>query len=157
MKVPSPVLGPVNKANKSVNPSTAATSKNGSSEQPCGLGEGSRELLAVRKQLEQLLTTYSPAANPDIHRYLENPPEADRILLDAWAKCGRNDRQRSIDLRLTDVARSTMSPLGIACLIRYARGWVDEAETRLVRINVRTGRKRLSRGEQERHQSPGLL
>jgi hypothetical protein len=52
------------------------------------------------------------------------------MLLDAWARCGRNDHQRTVDIRLNEQARRTMTPLGLACLVSYARAWLDEAEAR---------------------------
>ena len=57
------------------------------------------------------------------------------MLIDAWRRCGRNDLGRALKIGVNEVARRTMTPLGLACLVAYAQNYIDEAEDRLARLH----------------------
>jgi len=82
----------------------------------------------IRTQLAEIFTGCSQLDAAALHRHLADPTDAVRPLLDAWAKCGRGDRSRTLKLQLTPIAKRTMTPLGLACLVRYARAWLDAHE-----------------------------
>jgi len=48
-------------------------------------------------------------------------------MLDAWERIGREDAKRTPQPRATPNHTGTFTPLGLACLIRYRRGFEDEA------------------------------
>lgn len=132
MKVPTPVLRAVKKPN---NPATACSTAGKvitAGKQLCELRLDDPRIREVHESINLLLTVGSPDYQQALHRYLHDPSEKDTYLLNAWAKCGANDRARTINLRMTDIARSSMTPLGVACLITYARAWLAEHENRLI-------------------------
>jgi hypothetical protein len=55
-------------------------------------------------------------------------------MLDAWERVGREDFKRQAAPRFHLAATKTMTPLGLACLMRYARGFDDEAQARAVAL-----------------------
>lgn len=110
----------------------------------------------VQDQLHKILTGCSPEQFTAIHVHLSNPTESDRMMLEAWARCGRNDRQRTVNLNVTEAARRTLTPMGLACLVTYARAWVDEAIARQAQVKEsvdslfharRAGRPRKKKGQ----------
>jgi len=116
------------KSNNSATPAIAAPSKRSKGGTTCE--QPAREAAAhtIRMQLASLFTGCSLLDSAAVQRHLDSPSDADRILLDAWAKCGRGDRSRTLTLQLTPIAKKTMTPLGLACLVRYARAWLDAHE-----------------------------
>jgi hypothetical protein len=127
-KYPVSVLRGGDKASNSVSPVAASTCTDTGKGTTCEQSVSECALLSVRKQLEQLYTANSPDIHNRVLAYLDAVEGADAQLVAAWGAYGRRDRQRTVDLRLNDVAKRTISPLGFACLISYARAWVDEAE-----------------------------
>lgn len=99
-----------------------------------------KALVHIREQLDGLLAGCSPDVRTQIGYYLDTPAESDRWLLDAWEKCGRSDQGRSLDIKLTETARSSLTALGLACLVRYCRGWLDEAEARVAALQSRVAK-----------------
>jgi hypothetical protein len=136
---PVSVLRPVDKANNPLTPAVATTSADSGSVATCELSVSSAALRAVRAQLEQLYTANSPDIHTRVLAYLDADHGPDYELITAWARYGRRDRQRTVDIRLNEVAKRTISPLGFACLIAYARAWVDEAEHIDADLRTRAG------------------
>lgn len=66
----------------------------------------------------------------DLHRHLTAPRPPDAYMLDAWERVGRQDALRGDRAYLSRAAATTVSALGLACLIRYARGFEDETDAR---------------------------
>jgi hypothetical protein len=93
-----------------------------------GIDVNKAALIHIRHQLDSLLTDSSQPIGSSAADYLANPNQMDQVLLEGWAKCGRNDRRRSAAIDLNQTLRTTVSPLGRACLIAYCRAWLDEAE-----------------------------
>lgn len=93
-------------------------------------------LRELRDATNNLLAACDPVVLIHVKHYLETPAEPDRWLLDAWEKIGRRDagRRTSVDLRAA--AARTLTPLGIACLVRYARAWSDELEAQLWAVSA---------------------
>ena len=89
---------------------------------------GSRIRL-INKQLAGLFTGYSPAFGDRVNEILQHSPPTDQAMLDAWARIGHGDAIRSPRIDLIHANESSVSPLGVACLISYARGYLDELET----------------------------
>lgn len=98
----------------------------------CGQPVKNSDIARMRNDLEKVFTGCSQLDSKIVHHYLANATGSDRFLLDAWAKCGRNDMPRRFNISLNDQARRTVTPLGLACLVAYARAWIDEAETRVL-------------------------
>jgi len=126
---PVSVLGPVDNANNS-----ATTCAAGSCDERTKVISGEYQvnkdaITSVRKQLTQLFAACEPVIHNRVSVYLAMTEGPDAQLIAAWSRFGRADRQRTVDLRLNDVAKRTISPLGFACLIAYARAWLDEAES----------------------------
>ena len=135
-KHPVSVLRAVDKPKNSAKSLAAhACKESGMSTTPANVVDN-HALVHIRADLHNLFAGCSPLDNRAIHQYLTSPSDADRMMLDAWARCGRNDRKRTVDLRLTEIARKTMTPLGLACLITYARAWIDEAESRAAELTA---------------------
>ena len=88
-------------------------------------------IASVGKVIHTLLTGLPQETHRIVHGYLESPKEADRLILDAWARCGSADLTRHPSIDLTSTARASLTPLGLACLVRYARAWIDAAEASL--------------------------
>lgn len=125
--------------------------------------ENNTALANIRAELNNLLTGCSPLDHKAIHTYLTESSGSDRMMLDAWARCGHSDRKRTVSLRLTETARKTVTPFGLACLITYARAWIDECEAQdanlkaVVRSIVRPpdGERRCRRaGQSKRRRGP---
>lgn len=93
-----------------------------------GEGVNNPTVVHIRKQLERLFNGCSPLDSNAVRQYLQTPTSENSMMLEAWSRCGRADRGRTISLDLSAAARSTVTPFGIACLICYARAWIDEAE-----------------------------
>lgn len=125
---PVSVLGAVDTGNNSVSSTPAAACSGSGSEQSCAQSVNECALADVRKQLADLFASCPPLIGNRVHEYLAMTEGPDAALIGAWSAYGRRDRSRTVDLRLAEVARRTVSPLGYACLIAYARAWLDEAE-----------------------------
>lgn len=96
------------------------------------LGEQDRlagRIRLVNKQLAGLFTGYSPAFGNRVTEILDHSPPTDQAMLDAWARIGHQDAHRGPRIDLIQANESTMSAMGVACLISYARGYLDELET----------------------------
>lgn len=87
----------------------------------------------------------------EVERYLHAPAGTDIYLLDAWERVGRKDAARSSRVSFTRTTASTMTPLGLACLVRYARGFADERDALKMVKELAPGLSRPSRdGESKR-------
>lgn len=151
---PVSVLRSVDKTSKSVTLATAAAKAAAGMAITTPNGVDNPELVRIRVELNNLFTGCTPLDHKAIHEYLSNPSESDRMMLDAWARCGRNDRQRTVSLRLTEVARKTVTPMGLACLVRYARAWIDEAEARAGAVTAAEGSSGRAQGGASRYRKP---
>lgn len=54
-------------------------------------------------------------------------------MIHAWAECGRRDHTREPQITLNPTALETVTPLGLACLVAYARAWIDEEQAAIAR------------------------
>jgi hypothetical protein len=140
MKHPVSVLRAVDNTNKSASAAKADACVEHLKSITSEYGVLNKALMRTREQLEDLFTGCSPENDATIRQYLDSPKEVDRWLLDGWEKCGRNDRGRTVRVELSEVGRKTMTPLGIACLVRYCRGWIDEAETKVEAMRLEVER-----------------
>lgn len=84
-----------------------------------------------------LLAGCSPEILRLVHQHLESPRPEDRLFLDAWERCGRKDAKGPARVHVSRQAKSTVSALGLACLVRYARGYEDEHQV----LELRAERK----------------
>lgn len=128
VKPPVSVLTSGNKQNNLLTPEVCESCGDSLLSVVGGEGVNNPEVVHIRKQLERLFTTCSPLDSKTVHEYLRNPTSEASMMLDAWAKCGCADRGRTIRLDLSEAARRTVTPFGIACLVTYARAWIDQAE-----------------------------
>lgn len=132
MKAATPVLSPVNKARKRRSSSKQPTSGGPDGAQPGAQPVDEKLLTDIRASLTTLPTCSAQVVNTRVHEYLTSPTTDDKHMLDAWERCGRNDYKRRQPVKFRHVEREVLSALGIACLIRYARGYLDEAEAAVV-------------------------
>lgn len=84
----------------------------------------------MRCDVHKLLADCPPELAQSVRGYLEGATGADATLLHWWAKCGHADFARVQQVHVSPAARQTMSALGYACLVAYARGYLDEMEDR---------------------------
>lgn len=104
------------------------------------------------KAIEKLMNGLSPSCAQDVQKHLESKnPETVQLLV-AWAKAGVRDAGRIPRLDLGPECRRTMTGLGVACLVTYARAWVDTAEVRAAEVR----RLLSSRGDGPRSARPDL-
>lgn len=89
----------------------------------------SRCITKARDDAAKLLTFCEPETALDVHRLLTEATPDQRMLLDAWARCGAADYGRHMAVDLQRTARKTQSAMGLACLLRYAQAWTDAADT----------------------------
>jgi len=116
-------------SNNSASPSAPTTNKKSSGEQLCEQGCVEYRIRLIRKQLDGLFSGYSPDFGTRVNQILQHSQTTDQTMLDGWSKVGHGDAVRSPRIDLIRANESTMSPLGVACLISYARGYLDELET----------------------------
>jgi hypothetical protein len=152
---PVSVLDPVNSLHKLLTPSVDEGYRTESTPIDCALDVYKARLIHTRQELHNLFSGCTPLDNRLIHQYLNKPSTADQMMLDAWAKCGRNDQERTVDLRIGDTARRTMTPLGLACLIRYARAWIDAAENAILNASIPGGSSNRSPGAKRKSPQEG--
>jgi len=129
-RIPVSVLRPVNSGNNFIVPVSTTASSQPRESISCERVLNKACLIHIRKQLEALSTAFPQDFHTVVCAYLADSSGADRALLDKWAGFGRLDRGRSVQLGLSAEAHRTVSPLGVACLISYARAWLDESEAR---------------------------
>lgn len=120
------VLRPVNKANNAKKRGRREVLTLRHSEKLCEPQVNTSEQLRVKEDIDKLLTGLDPEINRLVHRHLNDPAPETRRLCDAWTKLGHQDRKREPRLQLKDAVKRTLTPVGIACLVSYARGWLDE-------------------------------
>lgn len=138
----NPVLSPANKANNRVTTAKATPSKRRASVQLCEQAVHKATLAVIHSRLGQLYTACSPAFSARVHEYLNAASPTDRMMLDAWSNIGHQDAKRSPRVDILRTNEQTMTPLGVACLISYARGWIDEQDARTAappKVKTRTG------------------
>ena len=136
---PLSVLRPVDNANPSVSLAPASTSGCPGVLTDCELRVYKWKVDAARAECLKLSTWSDPVVHTLVAKHLQVAGGRNRWLLDAWARCGRNDQGRSMDLRLSAAVAETVTPLGIACLISYCRAWLDSAEDALEEAQNRAG------------------
>lgn len=124
----TPVLRCVNMSNNSAKPLASTTSPVPSGEQNGELNGITGRIRVVRRQLDGLFTGYSPAFGARVNEILDHSPPTDVAMLEAWSRIGHGDAARGPRIDLIRANEATMSPLGVACLINYARGYLDELE-----------------------------
>jgi hypothetical protein len=133
------LLRPVDKANNSINTAAATPCMVPETTIPCARVVDNQRLVHIRVDVNNLLAGYDPVILRDVHRHLDTPAADDRIFLDAWERCGRNDWHHGQRVGFKQAAKSTLTALGIACLVRYARGYVDEAEAEAAGLTAPKG------------------
>ena len=128
MKGTSPVLlKAVNKAASAVSIDTSDSCAARTCEQLSALLRDESTQVVVDPLIASLFPDCHPLVAQVVHSYLVTPAPTDRAMLDAWERVGREDARRSPRPRATPRASNTFTPLGLACLIRYQRGFEDEA------------------------------
>lgn len=133
---PVSVLRGVNTVNKSRKPTKLKGSTPPTTLTTTSIAVDNPQLIRIRGELDRLFASCSPLDSKAVRKYLSCASSADQMMLDAWARCGREDRKRTVNLSLTEAARRTITPMGIACLVSYARAWIDEAEAQQLAITA---------------------
>lgn len=105
---------------------------------------------------EGLLAGCDPVILPVVHSYLDDADPDDQMFLDAWEKCGRGDAHTGMRVELRRAARQTLTPLGIACLVRYARGLEDELAAMAPRVEASQGLLTQAQDDGSRRRQAGL-
>jgi hypothetical protein len=126
----SPVLlRAVKKARSVPKPSKSTTSirrgKGTTGEQPVdNIGTG-----YTSPSIHRLFTSCEPLVWGQVRKYLEDPAPPDAAMLDAWERVGRQDARRNPTELRSPQGTSAMTPLGLACVVRYLRGAEDELQS----------------------------
>ena len=121
----------MNKANNYAAPTPPSTLPRRKVLVPCELSVDEQALIHTAEELNKLHAGCEPVIYSRVAEYLAMTEGHDAMLIAAWRKCGRADRTRSVNISLGEAARSTLSPLGTACLIAYAQAWLDECQARV--------------------------
>lgn len=129
MKLLSPVLRPVNKARKSASSTAKRTCVKPAGQQPGEQAVAEKLLVELRVQLQSLSIDCDPVTSRLLTGYLEAPAGPDKAFLDKWEECGRRDARLHLPVSLKNTAKATFTPFGLACLVRYSRGYLDELES----------------------------
>lgn len=119
---------PVNNPNNSQKPQKIRRFLSKPACQPVDKSVMRVRITQVRKDIEKLLTGCDPVLHNRIRQHLDTPSESDRMMLDAWRRCGKADYGRIPALQFSYAARRTFTALGVACLVAYGRAWLDAAE-----------------------------
>lgn len=134
------------KSKKSVRQSEFDCCQQGDGVQPCEKPVNNPPSAGLFTLSEGLLAGCDPVILPVVHTYLDDPDPDTLMFLDAWERCGRGDAATGMRVELNRTARQTLTPLGIACLVRYARGLEDELQARAVRAEQEANSSALAQG-----------
>jgi hypothetical protein len=133
MKKPSPVLlRSVNNAKASRSNAAASTYRRRSKGTACEQPVDNTAASTYRPTVPELFAGIDPVVAQVVHNYLDHATPADRALLDAWNKIGRADAHRRQVSYFTRTTVSSLTPLGLACLFEYWRGYEDEKQAQAV-------------------------
>jgi len=124
------LLRPVKNAKHAAKASKKATCKRKTSEQRYEQLVHKNSPTGYSHLARIIFTATDPVVLRYVHRHLDAPSQGDRMLLDAWERVGRQDAIRAHPCDYKTATLRTYTPLGLACLIRYARGYEDEAASR---------------------------
>jgi hypothetical protein len=122
------VLRAVNNAKAVAKPCKTTTSTKGSKGTTCELPVHNATFRYPDPDEGELFAGCHPVVGTVVHKYLESPSKSERMFLDAWETCGRNDAKTGARVHVARAARTTLTPYGLACLVRYARGFEDERQ-----------------------------
>jgi hypothetical protein len=124
------LLRAAKKSKKSLNPSTARTSKHRSKPTTCE--QPVKNIVAGKypTSIGSLFAGISQSILDHVQHYLRAPSVHDAMVLDAWARVGRQDAARSTGRLRPRIQASATTPFGLACLIRYTRAFEDELAAR---------------------------
>jgi hypothetical protein len=129
----------VNKANNSVTRIKSMTNTETEILAAGAQAAGNALIARTQRELAALLTACSPDINNAVALYLEKTSGPEAAQLNAWRTVGQRDAKRNFDLNLNETARRTVSSLGMACLIAYARAWLDEHDAQQPAFKVPVG------------------
>ena len=120
------LLRAVNKARHSR--SAAATTKSTKRRKRTTRGQRgpSKPAHSIPVLFPDLFAGVDQAIMASVEAHLKSPSPSDVMMLDAWERVGRQDAHRGQRVSYKHSAAQTMTPLGLACLARYARGFEDE-------------------------------
>lgn len=117
---------------KAASNTTASTSE-GTRMSITGGQHGSKVLpISCTPLSEELFTGCDPGVSPFVRAHLDSKQPATMYLLEAWARLGRKDAATGARPYWSGAVRQTVSPLGMACLIAYARAHEDETAARAI-------------------------
>lgn len=93
-----------------------------------------RLITLTNESCTQLVNSLPPETHQAVHTLLADPSEGKVQMLNAWRFCAQRDLEhgRAVDLAAT--AKRVETPFGVACLVAYAKAYVEAAETRLAGI-----------------------
>jgi len=128
MKRKPVVLRKVHKAEKAANIATAAHKARCKLSLTCEQAVDNTRARKYPPSIPELFTAVDPLVLRVVRGYLEEPSAGDAMMLDAWERVGRLDAARNPRFEITANHLRSMTPLGIACLVRYARGFEDERQ-----------------------------
>jgi len=120
------LLRGVDKSRKSTNSATAGPCAHAGRPITCEQPASNSPAVSYPPVLPDLFAGCSPDVMTRAKRVLDQAQGMDRALLDGWRKVGREDARRPARPDWKRAAGTTMSPLGIACLLEYARAYEDE-------------------------------
>lgn len=127
MKSKNPaVLRPVSKANNSTSASQSAPCAQVEKGTTCAQAVNNFSACAYPPVLPDLFAGCAQEVMTRAKEHVDHATGTDRALLDGWRKVGREDAHRPRRPEWRRAAANSMTPLGIACLLEYARAYEDE-------------------------------
>jgi hypothetical protein len=78
--------------------------------------------------IHELFPEVHPLVLAAVSQHLDTPRDEDRMILDAWERVGRRDARRCAGKRAQLPPPQAFTALGLACLVRYERGFDDERQ-----------------------------
>lgn len=146
------VLRPVNNAKAKPTAAKSAPSRRGGKGTTCAQHEDNLQTSYCPPAIDQISAACHPSALARLGVYLADPPPADAEMLNAWERVGREDAKRGGAPRWRPAGNQTLTALGLACLVRYARGFEDEAQAVAVRAAAELERSSLAPDDESRRQ-----
>lgn len=146
------LLGTVNNAKAKRTTAKSAASRRRGKGTTCAQQADNLQTSYCPPAIDQISASCHPSALARLGVYLADPPAADAHMLDAWERVGREDAKRGGAPRWRPAGNQTLTALGLACLVRYARGFEDEAQGIAVKAAAALESSSLAPDGESKHQ-----
>lgn len=132
MKYPVSVLRGAHRSRKVINTDTATPSKQSRLGISCEQPVNSNPATMPQEVIQRLCPVIHPVIRNRVEALLASEDPPTKALLGAWSRIGRADAGRPARAHVSAAGATTMTPLGVACLVAYAQAYEDETQARAV-------------------------